>query len=192
MWLFVKSTPIRSKASSLRGLRDSGNMQSSFPQTWACTGRQKHTHIHTHQRKQAYVFLNLIRGNVKTTPVIPRQQQRLRPWMKEMGAQYFTRTSSQHGLTDACTHRRDMIGWFRYFLCLILGNDLWFLRQEEWYRIWMRDTRGNNIYLDFITSTRTLAHKYAWRFNLNQTLTSPHPRLRYPSPLLSFTPHAIQ
>jgi len=147
MWLFVKSSPIRSKASSLRGLRDLGNI--SFP--WrarhhACADTL--THI---SEKRAYI-LTSNSGKCKYDPAILRQRQRLRPWMKEMCPTMFSRKVWQMRQQM----RRDSM--VEVFLCLIPRNGWSFLRQEEWYGTWTRDARGNNIYLDFITTTSTHVH----------------------------------
>lgn len=77
------------------------------------------------------------------------------------------------------THTRNNRG-VQIFLCLIPGNDLWFLRHVG--QNLKERHRGNNIYLDFITSLHTLAHICTERFNLNQTLTPSTPSDLLPKP----------
>lgn len=103
MWLFVKSTPIRSKAGSLRGQEDHGNRRRSFPpgtHTCMCA----HTHAQSQQHRQAYVFLHLIQGNVKMTPVNPRQ----RIERKKRGRQY---SGTHDHSTGGPEHRHDETWW---------------------------------------------------------------------------------
>lgn len=154
-------------------------MQPSFPQTFMPTC----DHTDTHQCKQAYVFLCLIRGNVKMTPMILRQQQRWRGWMKEMGAAVFT----HHRLTG--THNTGI--WSGALGIPVSYSGKWFVIPETRGMIQnLKEGHRGQQYLLRLHYRHTPSHTR--RFNLSQTLTSPHPRLWYPSPLLSFTLHAIQ
>ena len=148
-----------------------------------------HTHTHTHKLRQAYVFLCLIRGNVKMTPAILKRQQPSRPWMKEMGGDdiYMHIVSAQ---PDRHTDET----WSGGLGIPVSNSGKWFVILETRGMIQNQNEghQGQQYLLRLHYKHTHHRHRRTQRFNLNWTLTSPHPRLWYPSPLLSFPPHAIQ